>query len=110
MQQKDVNCEGKIEVNCEGGSIDVLKALYSCQMRASSDPKHLTIVHRVCGNREACTVEATRETFGDEECPGEAKENMYLWITYRCKGNNFKDKTKVVGPRRCRPSTSSGKE
>ena len=72
-------------------------------MLIPSHPKQLKQLTDFCAEKESCSIEATRDTFGDEECPGEPDENMYLWLTYRCIGNKVKDNTKISGPRKCKP-------
>ena len=106
MQQKDVSCDGEIDINCGTGCISISKVLYSCEMTVPSNPTQLKLVQDLCENKNRCSVKATRETFGYEECPEESKSGMYLWLTYSCNGKGFQDKTKIIGPKRCKDTTT----
>ena len=94
-----VGCGGGIKMRCRGGCLKILKTLYSCERKEVSIEEQLEIVQDLCEEKEECTVEASREVFGNSECPDSADRDMNLWVTYRCDGGE--DETQVTGPRRC---------
>ena len=100
MNQADVpGCGARIELNCVGGCLTILKVLYSCKMRDQSVPEQLSKVKRRCENKENCSVEPSRKMFGYTECPKSPDDDMVMWITYRCDGGE--DKTRPIGSREC---------
>ena len=106
MKARDiVGCGGGIEMKCRGGCLKIHKTLYSCKMKEASIDDQIDIVKELCEEKESCTVQASREVFGNKECPDSPDSKMNLWVTYSCDGGN--DKTKVTGPKRC-PSTVKG--
>ena len=100
MVQKDVvGCGGGIEMKCPGGCLRIHKTLYACKMRAESSAEQLEKVSALCGGKEECAVNATRDMFGNKECPGSPDSDMNLWITYSCDGGH--DETRITGPKQC---------
>ena len=63
-----------------------LKVLYSCSMRDESNKEQLELVKKTCQGFEACQLDATRQYFGNDECPGTEDEKMALWLEYSCVG------------------------
>ena len=101
MEQKDaVGCGGGIEMRCPGGCLKIHKTLYSCKMRDQSSPEQLKKVSSLCDTKEKCTVQASREMFGNHECPGTPDSDMKLWINYSCDGGQ--DGTRITGPKKCK--------
>ena len=86
MVQKDLNGGDSLTIICEGGCIKIMKVLYSCKIRNSSNASQLRIVKGLCEDKKKCKVSASRKIFGDAECPGRREEQMQLWIVYRCDG------------------------
>ena len=104
MKQKDVvGCGGGIDIICTGGCLRINKLLYSCKEQAESNRKQLRKVRSLCGKKENCTVEASRELFGNDECPDSPDSEMVMWVVYVCNGGV--DETKLTGPDTC-PGTS----
>ena len=101
MVQKDVvGCGGGIEMKCTGGCLKIHKTLYSCKMRDQSSPDQLKKVSSLCNYKEKCTVQASREIFGNDECSGAPDRDMALWISYSCDGGQ--DQTRITGPQECK--------
>ena len=106
MKARDiVGCGGGIEMKCRGGCLKIHKTLYSCKMKDASIANQIDIVKELCEEKESCTVQASREVFGNKECPDSPDSKMNLWVTYSCDGGT--DRTKVTGPKRC-PSIVKG--
>ena len=55
-----------------------------------SNPTQTQIVKDKCKNTNACRIEATREYFGNSECPGTDDDEMTLWMVYTCRGGSNK--------------------
>ena len=103
MKARDIlGCGGEIKMKCKGGCLKIHKTLYSCKMKDASIANQIDIVKELCEEKESCTVQASREVFGNKECPDSPDSKMNLWVTYSCDGGD--DRTKVTGPKRC-PST-----
>ena len=102
MKQFDVpGCGGRVELNCIGGCISIQKVRYSCEEIDAIIPDQFQTVKNKCENKESCKVTANRKTFGNKECPEKSENEMYLWITYRCNGQDVEDKSRKTGRRRC---------
>ena len=108
LQQDAVGCGGGIEMKCPGGCLKIHKTLYSCKIRNQSSPDQLKKVSDLCDTKEKCAVQASREMFGDHECPGTPDSDMKLWITYSCDGGQ--DGTRRTGPKKCKKEGEEGKE
>ena len=66
---------------------------YGCKLKSQntvggSDPTQMELVREKCGHSNACRIEASREFFGNSECPGTDDANMSLWMVYTCKGGS----------------------
>ena len=46
-----------------------------------------------CQNKEACQFQASREFFGNSECPGTKDAGMALWLIYSCDGGGSDETT-----------------
>ena len=55
-------------------------------MRDESNKEQLELVKKTCQGFEACQLDATRQYFGNDECPGTEDEKMALWLEYSCVG------------------------
>ena len=100
MNQTDVpGCGARIELNCEGGCLRILKVLYSCKMKDQSIPGQLSKVKKRCENKETCSVTPSRKMFGNKECPSTPENDMVMWMTYRC--DVGKDRTRLTGIKQC---------
>ena len=66
--------------------------LYSCKQKEETNQKQLALVKKDCQNKEACQIKASREFFGNSECPGTEDAEMALWLIYSCDGGGS-DKT-----------------
>ena len=95
MTQRDIGGGGGIKMKCMSGCLQILKILYSCEEKDESNPEQLEFVKALCNNKEKCSVQASREVFGEEECPGTPDKNMLMWVVYRCNGGE--DRTKLTG-------------
>ena len=51
-------------------------------------------------------VSASRQTFGDEECPDAEDYKMSMWIVYRCDGGE--DNTRRTGVKECNKCGKEG--
>ena len=51
-------------------------------MRDESDEEQLKLVKKTCQGQQACQLDATRQFFGNDECPGTEDEKMALWLEY----------------------------
>ena len=83
---QDLSGGGTLSISCTGGCITIKKILYSCKARDQSEPTQLKTVKDLCEDKDICEVTATREMFGDEECPDVPDRDMNLWAIYRCNG------------------------
>ena len=72
-----------------------LKVLYSCSMRDESNKEQLKLVKKTCQGFEACQLDATRQYFGNDECPGTEDEKMALWLEYSCVGGTDRTTTRA---------------
>ena len=66
-------------------------------MRDESNKKQLKLVKTTCQRQQACQLDATREYFGNDECPGTEDEKMALWLEYSCVGGT--DRTTTNAPK-----------
>ena len=100
MVQRDiVGCGGEIDMKCKGGCLKIHKLLYSCEEKKVSNAEQLEKVNAVCDKKEECSVQASREVFGNKECPDAPDNEMLMWVIYSCDGGE--DRTKITGPRTC---------
>jgi len=100
MKNADVlGCGGGIDLKCTGGCLEIYKTLYSCKEEAVSNQKQLNKVKSLCERKDSCRLEASRDFFGNTECPGAPDRDMALWVSYSC--NEGEDETKLTGPKRC---------
>merc|ERR1719222_1874817 len=100
IKQEDiVGCGGGIDMKCTGGCLEIHKLLYSCKEQNVSNEDQLKKVRDLCDKKENCTVEASRELFGNTECPDSPDSEMVMWVVYSCNGGE--DKTKLTGPKTC---------
>ena len=76
----------------------LLKVLYSCSMRDESNKEQLKLVKKTCQGYEACQLDATRQYFGNDECPGTEDEKMALWLEYSCVGGTDRTTHPVQKP------------
>ena len=53
-----------------------------------SNPTQMRIVTEKCKHSNECRIEASREFFGNSECPGTVDAEMTLWMVYTCKGGS----------------------
>ena len=107
-----VGCGGGIKMECTGGCLKIHQTLYNCEerpheVRGQSFPYQLKMVSSLCNYKEKCTVQATREMFGNDECSGAPDSDMALWISYSCDGGQ--DHTRITGPKRCKKEGEEGK-
>ena len=70
--------------------------LYSCK-EADGNQEQLRLVRELCQNKEECRIDATREFFGNFECPGTDAKDMRFWLEYSC-GGGGNDMTKTNEP------------
>ena len=70
--------------------------LYSCK-EADGNQEQLKLVRELCQNKEECRIDATREFFGNFECPGTDAKDMRFWLEYSC-GGGGNDVTKTNEP------------
>ena len=100
MKQPDVRgCGGGINLKCTGGCLEIYKTLYSCKQENVSNENQLKKVRSLCDKKQSCRLEASRDFFGNTECPGAPDRKMALWVAYSC--NEGEDKTKLTGPETC---------
>jgi hypothetical protein len=108
QKQYDVpGCGGRLDMRCDGGCLRILQVIYSCEDQSSANPEQLLKVQERCEEKESCMVSASRQTFGDEECPDAEDYEMSMWIVYRCDGGV--DKTKRTGVKECKKCGKEGK-
>ena len=99
-KQNDViGCGGGIDIKCTGGCLRIFQLLYSCKEQKTSNREQLRKVRALCRKKENCRVEASRDFFGNTECPDSPDRDMVMWIVYSCNGG--KDETKLTGPDKC---------
>jgi len=96
-QVDGVCCGDRITMKCKGGCLKIHKTLYSCKMRDQSSPDQLKKVSSLCDGKEKCTVQASREMFGNNECPGTPEYDMELRITYSCDGGQDETMRLIMG-------------
>ena len=85
--QTDVpGCGARIELNCDGGCLRIIKVLYSCKMQDQSIPAQLSKVKGKCEGKESCSITPSRDLFGYSQCPDSPDDDMVMWISYRCDG------------------------
>lgn len=102
MKQRDVvGCGGGIDMRCTGGCLKIHKILYSCEEKETSNTEQLRKVQSLCDKKEQCAVKASREVFGNTECPDASDDQMLMWIVYSCDGGQ--DRTKLTGTTQCLP-------
>ena len=99
VQQEIVGCGGGLDLKCTGGCLKIHKILYSCKEQKVSNAEQLQKVKSLCDKEEECSVQASRETFGNKECPDSPDSKMLMWIIYSCDGGE--DRTKITGPKTC---------
>jgi len=100
MKQKDVvGCGGAISMRCKGGCIKIHKILYSCEEQDESNEEQLETAKELCDEKEECNIKASREVFGDKECPETSDNEMLMWVVYSCDGGE--DSTYLTGPNTC---------
>merc|ERR1712215_217491 len=104
-QHAIVGCGGGIKMECTGGCLKIHQTLYNREenpdeMGYQSFPYQRKMVESLCNNKEKCTVQASREMFGYNECPEYPDSDMALFITYSCDGGQ--DGTRLTGPKRCK--------
>ena len=100
MEQPDVRgCGGGIDLKCTGGCLEIYKTLYSCKQENVSNENQLKKVRSLCDKKESCRLEASRDFFGNTECPDAPDRKMALWVAYSC--NEGRDETKLTGPKTC---------
>ena len=99
-------CGGSIDLECNGGCIEVQKVRYSCEEINKTISDQFEIVKERCESKENCNVPANRETFGNKVCPRKTDNDMSLWISYRCNGQAADDKSKTAGQKRCPKTTT----
>ena len=68
---------------CTWGTI---KVIYSCVSQLVSIAKQLKKISGLCNGKKNCDIDASREIFEDDECPGMPDEEMQLKVSYRCEG------------------------
>ena len=71
------------------------KVLYSCTKRDESNKNQLKLAKKACQGQQACQLYATREFFGNDECPGTEDEKMALWLEYSCVGGTDRTTTRA---------------
>ena len=64
-------------------------------MRDESNEKQLKLVKKTCQGQQACQLDATRQFFGNDECPGTEDEKMALWLEYSCVGGTDRTTTRA---------------
>ena len=64
-------------------------------MRDESDEEQLKLVKKTCQGQQACQLDATRQFFGNDECPGTEDEKMALWLEYSCVGGTDRTTTRA---------------
>ena len=76
----------------------LLKVLYSCNEKKEPNQKQVALVKKDCQNQETCQINASREFFGNSQCPGTDDAEMLLWLIYSCDGGGS-DKTTFRSPK-----------
>ena len=76
-------------------SYSALKVLYSCTKAGKGNEDQLDLVKEACESKETCQIDASRDFFGDDECPGTEDGKMALWLMYSCVGGTDRTKTKA---------------
>ena len=71
--------------------------LYSCEAQSVVKLNQLELVKNDCQGKEGCKIEASREYFGDSECPGTDDAKMSLLLIYSCDGGGT-DRTMLFKP------------
>ena len=84
-------------------------------MRDESNEKQLKLVKKTCQGQQACQLDATRQFFGNDECPGTEDEKMALWLEYSCVGGTDRTTTRApicngIEPPSGPPITGPGKD
>ena len=69
--------------------------LYSCEKSDDGNQDQLDLVKKTCQSEEACRIDASRDFFGDDECPGTEDGEMALWLMYSCVGGTDRTETKA---------------
>ena len=72
-----------------------LKVLYSCSNRDESNRDQFKLVKTTCQGQQACQLDAIREFFGNDECPGTEDAKMTLWLEYSCVGGTDRTTTRA---------------
>ena len=72
--------------------------LYSCVEKNEPNQEQLALVKKDCQNEETCQINASREFFGNSQCPGTDDAQMLLWLIYSCDGGGS-DKTTFHTPK-----------
>ena len=83
---------------------------YSCKEKSENtvggtNQKQMRVMQEKCKHSNACRIEASRDFFGDSECPGTDDAEMTLWLVYSCNGDS--DKSSSHKPT-CKPGTGTG--
>ena len=71
--------------------------LYSCEKSDDGNQDQMDLVKKTCQSEEACRIDASRDFFGDDECPGTEDGKMALWLMYSCVGGT--DRTTTRAPK-----------
>ena len=92
-----------------------LKVLYSCSNRDESNRDQFKLVKTTCQGQQACQLDAIREFFGNDECPGTEDAKMTLWLEYSCVGGTDRTTTRApicngIEPPSGPPITGPGKD
>ena len=58
--------------------------LYSCEASDTNQEEQFELVKKDCQGKEDCKIEASREYFGNSECPGSDNSKMSLLLIYTC--------------------------
>jgi len=81
-----------LEINCPYGCIEMVKAMYYCNMHRGMDlklhEKHLKVAQDICDGHERCVLQAVGGIFdvGDDgwkECQ-DSQQTYVLWVEYKC--------------------------
>ena len=74
-----------------------LKVLYSCKgdKDDNTNQDQLKLVKKTCQGQQACQICASREFFGNFECPETEDEKMVLFLEYSCVGGTDRTTTKA---------------
>ena len=83
---------------------------YGCKATSQNkaggtNQKQMRVMRDKCKHSNACRIEASREFFGNSECPGTDDAEMTLLMVYSCDGGS--DKSSSHKPS-CKPSDETG--